>query len=842
MGNLGSDIRLALRGFRRSPLFAGVAVLSLALGIGANTAIFTLVDQILLRKLPVREPGQLVMLYQMGPHMGSNMGGRMHSYPMYQDIQKKAEPLSEVMCRRIVSASLSAGNETERVDAELVSGNYFTMLGVKPALGRVFNSQEDDQVYQGHPVVVLSYDYWARRFASDPSVIGRKIRVNDSPMTIVGVSAAGFSGMDPAGSPQIRVPIQMKPVLMPEQAWIGVMDRRTRWVQVFGRLKPGYTPESAQPALQTLFLQLRSYEMTLPAASTWSAFMRERFMTGSLRLESAAIGYSGIRNDFSKALVALMCMVGLVLLIACANVANLMIARASMRQKEIAVRMSLGASRLRLAKQWLTESAVLSVLGGALGVGVAVLLTRALLGLVPAGDQPLLLSARPDLRILAFSLTLTCLTALIFGLLPAWRASRPQPWTTLKDTVGSIAGSGGSLFLRKGLVVAQVALSFLLLFGAGLFVRSLQNLKGTSTGMVLENLLAFQVAPALNGYSEDRGTQFYQALLDRVRSAPGVKSAGSAVVSLLSGSEWDSYMSVEGHKAADGEDMQAFMNAVSPDYFKTMQIPVLEGRDFNRLDIPQKAPPPGEPAWTTVIVNQKFAKHFFPGRSAMGKHVGFGGGPNTRLNMEIVGVVADSLYEGPREGVRRQVFVPGGWGKGTSTIYVRTAMSSETTFAQIRADVKALDPALPVFGMKTVQGQLDETLLSDRLTAMLSAGFGLLATLLASIGLYGVMAFVVVRRTKEIGVRLALGAQPGLVVWLVMREVLVLLVVGLAVGVPAALATAKYVATLLYGIQPRDPAMAIGTVAVLALVSLAAGLIPATKASRIDPILALRCE
>jgi predicted permease len=841
MAFLMQDVRLALRGFRRNPLFASVAVLSLALGIGANTAIFSLVDQILLRRLPVKSPEQLVMLWQQGPHMGSNMGGRMHSYPMYQDFQQKAAPLSEVICRRIVSASLSADRETERVDAELVSGNYFTMLGVNAALGRVFNSQEDDQVYQGHPVVVLSYDYWARRFARDPAIVGKKIRVNDSPMTVVGVSAEGFTGMDPAGSPQIRVPIQMKPILMPEQAWIGMMDRRTRWVQVFARLKPGYTAESAQPALQALFGQLRTYEMTLPAASTWSAFMRERFMTGTLQVEDAAIGYSGIRNDFSTALVALMCMVGLVLLIACANVANLMIARAFMRQKEIAVRMSLGASRWRLSRQWLTESAVLSVIGGTVGIGMAVLLTRGLIALVPAGEQPLLLTSRPDLRVLGFSLALTCVTTLIFGLLPAWRASRPQPWTTLKDTVGSIAGSGGSLFLRKSLVVAQVALSFLLLFGAGLFVRSLQNLQGTNTGMALDNLLAFQVAPALNGYTDERATIFYQSLLDRLRSAPGVKAAGSAVVSLLSGDEWDSSMSVEGHRAADGEDMQAFMNGLSPDYFKTMQIPVLEGRDFNRLDIRQQAPSPGEPAWTSVIVNQKFAKHFFPGGSALGKHVGFGGGPNTKLNMEIVGVVADSLYEGPRQGVRRQVFVPA-WGKGSRTIYVRTAMSSEMTFAQIRRDVQALDPTLPVFGMKTVQGQLDETLLSDRLTAMLSAGFGLLATLLASIGLYGVMAFVVARRTKEIGVRLALGAQPALVVWLVMREVLVLLVIGLAVGVPAALGTAKYVATLLYGIQPRDPGMAVGTVAVLALVSLAAGLIPARKASRIDPILALRCE
>jgi predicted permease len=833
MQTLTSDIRLALRGFLRNPLFSIVAILSLALGIGANTAIFSLVDQILLRQLPVAAPDQLVMLYQQGPHMGSNMGDRMHSYPMYQDFQQRAEPLSEVIARRLVPASVSVDNETERVEAELVSGNYFSMLGVKPALGRVFNSQEDDQVYSGHPIVVLSYDYWMRRFAGDRSVIGKTIRVNDHPITVVGVSAAGFSGLDPTASPQIRVPILMKPVLMPEQAWINMANRRARWVQVFARLKPGYTAESAQPGLQTLFSQIRAHEMTLPGAATWSPYMREQFMTGRLLTEPAAIGYSGVRNEFSTALLVLMGMVGLVLLIACANVASLLVARAFMRQKELAVRLSLGASRLRIARQFLTESLVLSALGGLAGLGLAYVLTRGLVSLVPAGSQPLLIAAAPDLRVLSFTLVLTFATAIVFGLAPALRASRPQPWTTLKDTVGSIAGPGGSLFLRKSLVAAQVALSFLLLFGAGLFARSLQNLQGTETGLALDNLVTFQVAPALNGYDHERATQFYESLLERVRSAPGVVHAGIARVPLLHGWEWDSTMGVEGHRPADGEDMQAFMNAVSPEYFKTMQIPFLEGRDFVRSDAKEQV--------KVVIVNQKFANHFFPGRSAVGKRVGYGIGPNSELDMEIVGVVADSLYEGPREGVRRQAFVPA-WGNSSGTIYVRTAMSSESTFAQIRRDVQALDAAMPVYEMKTVQGQLDETLLTDRLTAMLSAGFGVLATLLASIGLYGVMAFVVARRTKEIGVRLALGAQPGLVTWLVMREVLVLLGIGLAVGVPAGLLTAKYTASLLYGIQPRDPWVAVGTVAILSLVSIAAGFIPARRASRIDPILALRCE
>jgi predicted permease len=828
-----TDLRLAFRGLRRSPLFATVAILSLALGIGANTAIFTLIDQILLRSLPVKHPEQLVMLYQQGQHMGSNMGSRMHSYPIYQDYQKRAEPLSEVLCRRLIPASLSVDNRTERVQAELVSGNYFTMLGVGPAVGRVLTSQQDDQIYNGHPVAVLSYDYWVSRFASDPAVVGRKILVNNYPMTVVGVSAAGFVGIDPTQQPQIRVPILMEPAMLPEWTWVHMSERRTRWIQVFARLKPGWTVESAQGPLQGLFTQIRGYETTLPAAKEWSPYSREQFMKGKLLATSAALGYSQLRNDFSTPLVVLMCMVGLVLLIACANVANLLIARGFMRQKEIAVRLSLGCSRGRLVRQLLVESLVLSFAGGVVGVALAIGLTRGLLAFVPTEGDPLLIRATPDLRILAFTLGLTALTGVIFGLLPALRASRPDPWTTLKDTVGSIAGSGGSLFLRKGLVTLQVALSFLLLFGAGLFVRSLQNLKSTDPGVDLDNLVTFQLSPGLSGYNPQRGALFDQALIERLRTAPGVKSVGMAGVPILSGDEWDSSMSVEGHKAADGEDMQAFMNSLSPGYFETMKIPVLEGRDFTRLDLKEDA--------KVAIVNHKFAEHFFPGRSALGRRLGFGDGPNSKLDIEIVGVVADALYEGPREGVRRQVFVPN-WGNYSTTFYLRTRAQSSGAYSTIRNEVRQLDATMPVYAMKTLEAQLDETLLTDRLIALLSAGFGLLATLLASVGLYGVMAFVVARRRKELGIRLALGARPSTLIWMVMKEVLVLLAIGLAVGIPSAMALGQLVSAQLYGIQPHDPWIAGSTMLVLTTVSAVAGLIPARRASRINPIMALRYE
>jgi predicted permease len=680
----------------------------------------------------------------------------------------------------------------------------------------------------------LGYDYWVRRFNRDPAAVGKKILVNNYPMTIVGVSAAGFAGLDPTRAPQIRVPLQMKPVIVPEWNWMRIDDPRTRWVQVFARLKPGQTIESAGAPMQGLFLQIRAHEMTLEGAKNWSQFVRDRFMEGQLLIERADIGYSGLRNDFSTPLMVLMGMVGLVLLIACANVANLLIARAFMRQREIAVRLSIGASRLQLVRQLLVESLVLSFAGGAVGVVLSIGLTRGLLALLPVGGAPLLVAPTPDLRILSFTLAITLLTGVVFGLLPALRASKPDTWGTLKDTVGAVAGaSGSSLYVRKVLVASQVALSFLLLFGAGLFVRSLQNLQDTDTGIQLDNLVTFGLSPALSGYDDQRTFNFYQQLLERLESAPGVRSAALAAVPLLAGDEWDSSMAVEGHTYKDGEDQQMFMNSLSPGYFETMRIPFIEGRDFTRLDAKREA--------TVVIVNRKFAEQFFPGTSALGKRVGFGGGPDSKLTMEIVGVVENSLYEGPREGVRRQVFIPN-WGRGGVAFYVRTQDASEAAYGLVRREVQQLDASMPVFSLKTLEGQLDETLLTDRLIATLSAAFGLLATVLASVGLYGVMAFVVARRRKELGLRLALGAAPAGVLWLVMKEVLVLLAIGLAIGIPAAIGAGRFVSAQLYGIQPNDPWMAVSTAALLGLVSAAAGMIPARRASRIDPILALRYE
>ncbi len=830
------DVSFAFRNLRRSPLFTLVAVSSLALGIGANTAIFTLIDQLMLRLLPVQNPQQLVMIWSTGPHMGSNRGSRMASYPMYQDFQQKAQAFSYVFCRYEGATSLSFGGQTERVQAELVSGNFFQALGVKAAAGRVFSPEEDDRVYKGHPFVVLSHQYWVTRFAADTSVIGQKIIVDNYPMTIVGVSAAGFTGLDPSRSPQIRVPIQMKPLMTP--GWDDIGDRRSQWIQVFGRMKPAFTMESAQASLQPLFLQILRDELTRPELRDTSEYSRNRFLARKIQMAPAANGYSQMRRDYSTALIVLMCMVGLVLLIACFNVANLLIAQAMARQKEVAVRLAIGASRRQLLGQLLIESLLLSAAGAVAGLFLAIAMIRALLSFLPASNMPLMLRAQPDLRILAFNAALALLTALLFGLAPALQALRLDLWSTLKDVVGAVAGTGGSVKLRKILVVAQVAFSFLLLAGAGLFVKTLANLKQTNSGFRdLDNLITFQVDPALNGYSTPRLQAFYQQGLENIRALPGVKSAGYGMVSVLSGWEWDSSMGVEGHTVKDGEDMQAFMNGISPGYFQTMGVPLLEGRDFDSRDA-------GGVRFRTAIVNRQFATHFFGNRSAIGRHIGFGTGPKSKLDIEIVGVTENTLYEGPREGVRRQVFVPFAESDfpASATFYVRTSAGSAGMFSAVRQKVQELDRSMPIYDMKTVESRLDETLSTERLIAVLSAAFGGLATVLAAIGLYGVMAFVVARRTKEIGLRMALGAPQGSVVWMVMRESLLLLGIGLALGLPSAYLLSRYVSSQLFGVKPNDIWTAVSALAILAAVAAGAGFLPARRASTIDPMHALRHE
>jgi len=829
------DLRFAFRNLVRSPLFTIVAVTSLALGIGANTAIFTLVDQLLLRLLPVRDPHQLVMIWPTGPHLGNNRGTRMASYPMYQDFQQKAQAFSSVFCRYQADTSIAFSGHTERAVAELVSGNYFQALGIGPALGRVFAPEQDDRIYKGHPSVVLSYPYWITRFNGDPSVLGQKILVNNYPMTIVGVSAANFTGIDPSRAPQLRIPIQMKPLLTP--GWDAMGDRRSQWVQVFARLKPGFTPASAKASLQPLLHQILRDEIARPEMRDTTDYNRKRFLARQVLLEPAASGYSDLRRFAGTALLVLMGMVGLVLLIACFNVANLLIARAMARQKEVAVRLAIGASRGQLLFQLLIESLVLSLAGGIAGLFLSIAITRGLFRFVPTGTMPFMLRAEPDLRILLFNAALAISTGLLFGLAPAWQAMRLDLWSTLKDMGGAVTGSGGAVRLRKALVVAQVAFSFLLLAGAGLFVKTLVNLKNTRLGFEdADSLISFQLDPALNGYSTSRLLEFYRRVLAETRALPGVKEVGYAAVAVLAGDEWDSSMGVQGHRVRDGEDMQAFMNAVSPGYFRTMGVPLLEGRDFDDRDAGTKI--------KVALVNRAFATHFFGNRSPIGRHIGFGLGPSSKLDIEIVGMAENSLYEGPRDGVHRQVFVPLNQSDYpmSAAFYVRTSVDSNQMFAAVRRKIAQLDAAMPVFEMKTLGRQLDETLNTERLVASLSAAFGVLATLLAALGLYGVMAFVVARRTKEIGLRMALGAPRGTVVWMVLREALLLLGTGLAVGLPVAFTLSRLVSAQLYGVKPDDTWTAMAALVILSAVATGAGFLPARRASAIDPIRALRYE
>ena len=843
MPPLIADLKFALRNLRRAPLFTVVAVSSLALGIGANTAIFTLVDQFLLRLLPVRDPQQLVMIWSTGPHMGNNRGDRASSYPMYEDYQRRAPAFSYVFCRFSTPASVSISGHTERVEMELVSGNYFQALGVQAAVGRVFSPEQDDRVYKGHPSVVLGHAYWVSRFSADPGVIGQKMLVNNYPMTIVGVSAPAFAGLDPSNAPQIRVPIQMKPLMTP--GWDAMGDRRSQWLQMFARMKPGYTPQSAQASLQPLFMNILKDELQQKELSDASKYNRDQFLKRKVRLETAGSGYSQLRQGATTALVALMCMVALVLLIACFNVANLLIARAAARRKEIAVRVAIGASRGQIVRQLLVESLLLAAAGAAAGLALAVVVVRGLLTFVPQGNAPLMLRAAPDWRILCFNLGVATVAGLLFGLIPASQSARVDLWGSLKDVVGSVTGGGGSVYLRKCLVTAQVAFSFLLLAGAGLFVKTLDNLKNTSTGFGdIDRLVEFKMDAGLNGYSVPRQQAFYTQALDNIRGMPGVKSAGYARVGVLEGGEWDSTMSVEGHTAVDGEDMQAFMNGVSPGYWQTMGAHLLEGRDFDARDAALGPVQSSRDSIKVAVVNRAFATHFFGDRSAIGRHIGFGGGPKSKLSIEIVGVTENSLYEGPREGVHRQVFVPFLQMGAPSeiTFYVRTAIEAKTIFAAARREIAKLDPAMPVYGMKTLADQLNETLASERLIATLSAVFGVLATLLAAMGLYGVMSFVVARRTREIGLRMALGAQRGEVLRMVMKESLVLLAAGLAVGVPAAWWSGRYVASQLFGVKPVNVAAIAAAFVILTAAALGAGFLPARRASSIDPIQALRYE
>jgi predicted permease len=694
---------------------------------------------------------------------------------------------------------------------------------------------------------MLSYAYWQSRFAGDRSIIGKTVAVNGRNFTVVGVAQKGFDGVDLSGASQVFVPVMMRPQLMPLYETLDFNNRRTRWVNAFGRLKPGLSRQQAQASLQPYFHGRLEMEVKEKAFNNASAAVRARFLQNVIEVLPGAQGQPVFQEVVATPLWVLMALTGGVLAIACANVASLLIARAASRQKEIAIRLAMGAGRFRIIRQLLVESLLLSVLGGVLGLVLAIWTDRGLLAFLPPETVGLKLSTTPDLRILLFATAVSLLTGLIFGLAPSLQSAKPDVAPVLKDTAGGVVGGGTHVRVRKALVAVQVMLSLLLLIGAGLFIRSLRNLRDMGPGFMIGNLIAFQVDPSLNGYNPERCKLFYRQLTDELNAIPGVRSVGVAAMRILEHNESDSWLTIEGYHPKPTETPDAYMNWIGPGYFATLGVPVLAGRDFTPKDTQavQHGDKPDDTVPRVVIVNEKFAKRFFGSAgNAIGRHAGYGIDPGTKTDMEIIGVIKDIKYTSLRDEVPVQMFEPYLANKYVSgmTVYARTAMNPDQFFSVVRARVRGLDANLPVYGMRSMDDQISNSLLIERLIASLSAVFGFLATLLAVIGLYGVMAYTVARRTREIGIRMALGAFQGDVIWMVMREVLLLVCVGISAGLAAAIALSKLVQAQLYGITGQDPITIALAGLLLAVVACVAGYIPALRASRIDAMRALRYE
>jgi predicted permease len=828
-----NDARFAARACARAPLFAAIAILSLALGIGANTAIFSLVDQVLLRSLRVRDPRRIVVLHVSDSFPGwshSDSRETVFSYPLYKDLRDRSREVFEgVIARASAPVSVSDGGSSERARAELVSGNLFAVLGVEPLLGRAIGPSDDDQP-DAHPVVMLSSAYWAKRFGADPGVAGKRILVNGHPMVVVGVVPPTFRGLVVGNSPDLFVPIAMKREVTP--TWDALDDRRTSWLTVFARLRPGLSVEQAKARTSVLFGALLDEllrELKRPPES------RLGRMLAALRLDllPAAQGVNELKREFQSALLALMGLVGLVLLIACANVAGLVTARAASRQKELAVRLALGASRGALVRQLMIESVALAVAGGLVGL-VFVGWTIDGLLTVMGSDMEGALNGGLDARLLLFDLTLSVAAGLLFGLVPALQSSRPIVADVLKNEAASVASGRGQARLRRALVVAQVALSLLLLVAAGLFGRSILNLLRVDPGFRASQVMTFSVDPVLQGYPAARVGSFYRDLQERLRSLPAVEAVGAVDPGPLSNSDRSGNFTIEGYQARDADDARASIAMISADYFKTLRIPVVQGRELVDADI--------QSGRKAAVVNEAFVRKYAQGRPMLGRHLAPGSGQGVVVDREIVGVVKDFKQDDLRGQASPAVFFPYPLDERPTplTFYLRSSGQEAALATSVRRVVRDLDQNLPVFDVKPMRAFIDEATVTERLIAMLAVAFGLLATSLAGLGLYGVIAFIVQRRTQEIGVRMALGARPGTVLALVMREVGLLVAVGAAVGLAAALLAGRYVESQLFGLGARDPVVFLAALAGLVAVGGTAGLIPAARAAAIDPIRALR--
>jgi len=830
MNGFSRDVRHAIRSLRKTPAFLAIVVLTLGLGIGANTAIFSLMDQVLLRPLPVHAPGELVLLDGPGAFMGRTMNAMTFSYPMYADFRDRNEVFSGVLGRFPLAVTAVWRAASERAEGELVSGNYFDVLSVRPALGRVFNAA-DDRTPGGHPIAVLSYGYWQRRFGGDPRILNETITVNGHPLTIVGVSDRRFTGIQVGRSVDIMIPIMMKAQMTP--TWNDLDNRRSRWLTVMARLKPGVTRTQAEAAMNVIYRQINEQE--IKDIPNGSESFRKRFTSKHLDVLPGYKGLFDLRREFSTPLIVLMSMVGVVLLISCANVANLLLARTTARYKEISLRLALGASRGRILRQQLVESGLLAIAGTVVGLVFAWWTGGLLIAALPGDPAARTLSADPDFRVAFFALGVGVLTALIFGLVPALQATRASVTAALKEDSGSVTGSGRQARLRLGLVVAQVALSMLLLAGAGLFARSLYNLKTLDPGFRVDSLFAFSIDPSLSGYGGDRLLSLYQRMQQELAVVPGIRNVSMSETGTLNGNEWNMTIRVDGYQPKEGEDMSPTVDGVGPRYFETMGIPLVSGRDFTDRDVK------GAPQ--VAVINETMAKYFFNGANPVGKRFGFARGSAT--DIEIVGVARDVRSLELKDRAPRFIYIPYAQDDSLTqlTFYVRGADAGGATApTAIRQAVQRLDANLPIFDMKTMAVQVDESLFVERMVAVLSIAFGALATLLAAIGLYGVMSYAVTRRTREIGIRMALGAERSGVMWLVLKEVAIMAAAGIAGGLVVALWLTRQVQSQLFGLAPNDPATLAGATILLAFIAIVAGYLPARRATTIDPIRSLRTE
>jgi predicted permease len=825
------DLRYGLRMLKKSPGFTAAVVLSLGLGIGANTAIFSLIDAVMLRMLPVRDPQQL---YLVGSTDGSSTGYGW-TYQQYRMLRDDTPTFAALAAYSPVRLNVGVDGSVEPTAAgQLVSGNYFATLGVNAVAGRTIGP-EDDRIPDAHPVAMLGHGYWKRRFGQDPGVIGRTLSICGRPFTVIGVTPPEFFGVEVGSSPDIYVPLMMQPTVMPaSENWLANPALTAYWLRPLGRLRPGVGAAQATAILDA-WLQRQIAEYRAQSGPRGKTIPDERLV-----LHSAATGVSELRRQFSQSLFILMSIVGLVLVIACANVANLLLARAAARGPEFAVRLSLGAGRLRLTRQLLMESVLLAGLGGVCGIVFSRWAAALLLAFLSAGRAPIVLELGPDFRVLAFTAVVSLLTGVFFGLVPALRAGRIDPGAALKGRPG-----GGRIGVRPGraLVVSQVASCVLLLFGAGLFVRSLQKLDGQDTGFDRERVLMLRVEPRGSDQRGIPGTvarldRTYRELLQRVEAIPGVRSASLAHFTPTSRIGFSSPL-----RLPSGEEASVGRLMVYPKYFATMGIPIVAGRDFGEADTREDSP-------LVAVVNEAFVRKLFPGQSAVGQQY------LTRAHRrqqaapcEIIGVVRDTRYaslRGETPPVVYEPFFQTNTGRGQMVLHVRAEAEPAAITPSIRAEVQRIDSALPLHEVRSLATEMDAVLVRERLIAILSGFFSLLALLLACVGLYGLLAFSVVQRTAEVGLRIALGARRADVLWMVMREGLVLVLLGILIGAPAALALARLAGSqvqgLLFGLQPTDLAtLLLAALAMIAAAALA-GYLPARRASRVDPLVALRSE